>query len=359
MAAARDTFVSNLGWLSEEEHSQAMALAWAAPGAVGVNAQVRMGQVMRGWPGALAMLLGSVIPPTAAVGLLAAFADRLPREALNSTGSLLLVPVLAVILCALLEMARQHCRSLAAAGVASVTTITLLVAPSAITPLIVVGVAGLLYGLGGAQGLAHVGSSSSPRWWALLGVLGGTTLTFVMLGAVLPAELNQLIQAMAPLGLSMFGGGMVAIGLLQHLFVSHTHWVSLDDFSLALATSQVAPGPLLSSVAYLGYKVAGVGGALVSAVSIFVPPAVMLCVLSAPLIRWMNNPRARAAMAGVSVTAVGFTGFAFASLSRVLPLTAGHLTVLGACVTLLFFKKAKPWQLALSAIVFSIINLYL
>ncbi len=72
-------------------------------------------------------------------------------------------------------------------------------------------------------------------------------------------------------GALSYGGGFVIVPLMQHDAVSHYHWMTAGQFLDAVALGQVTPGPLVQTVAVVGYAAAGVGGGLLAAGVAFAP----------------------------------------------------------------------------------------
>jgi chromate transporter len=72
-------------------------------------------------------------------------------------------------------------------------------------------------------------------------------------------------------GALSYGGGFVIIPLMQHDAVVTYHWMSGSQFLIAVALGQVTPGPVVQTVAVVGYAAAGIGGALLAAGLAFAP----------------------------------------------------------------------------------------
>ncbi len=72
-------------------------------------------------------------------------------------------------------------------------------------------------------------------------------------------------------GALSYGGGFVIIPLMQHDAVSTYHWMTGPQFLNAVALGQVTPGPVVQTVAVVGYAAAGIGGALLAAAVAFAP----------------------------------------------------------------------------------------
>ncbi len=84
-------------------------------------------------------------------------------------------------------------------------------------------------------------------------------------------HLSSLAGVCLRAGAFVFGTGVAIVPILEHDFVQNLHWITHREFLEALALGQVTPGPVVITVTYIGYKVAGMAGAVVATVSIFLP----------------------------------------------------------------------------------------
>ena len=93
------------------------------------------------------------------------------------------------------------------------------------------------------------------------------------LAAAVPAAAGLLAVAWEgfKVGALSYGGGFVIIPLMQHDAVHTYHWMTAGQFLSAVALGQVTPGPVVQTVAVVGYAAAGVGGGLLAALVAFAP----------------------------------------------------------------------------------------
>ena len=89
-------------------------------------------------------------------------------------------------------------------------------------------------------------------------------------------DLLGLFMVLAPFSLAAIGGGPSIFGPLQHETVDVRHWLSARDFIDLFAVARAAPGPATMIAALIGWRVAGLVGALVGTISIFLPSS-LLC----------------------------------------------------------------------------------
>src|SRR5205814_6639307 len=87
-------------------------------------------------------------------------------------------------------------------------------------------------------------------------------------------------------GALTFGGGFVMIPLLEAELVQARHWLTPQAFADAMALGQVTPGPVVITATFVGYTLAGLGGALVSTVAVFLPSFVLVLLVSSSLERF-------------------------------------------------------------------------
>jgi len=137
-----------------------------------------------------------------------------------------------------------------------------------------------------------------------------------------PPGLGQIGLFFAKVGLFTFGGGLVLLAFLQDQVVQHLQWLTPQEFLDGLALGRLTPGPIPMLAAFIGYKVAGLGGAVVAGVAIFVPSFVLMLSLLPMLehlerVAWLN-----AARQGMSPAIIGMIAV---TLLKVLPTAVSGL----------------------------------
>jgi chromate transporter len=106
-------------------------------------------------------------------------------------------------------------------------------------------------------------------------------------------------------GALSFGGGFVIIPLMQHDAVHTYHWMTTAQFLSAVALGQVTPGPVVQTVAVVGYAAAGLAGGLVAAVLAFAPSFVFVLAGGPHFDRFRRSPTAQAFLNGSGPAAIG------------------------------------------------------
>jgi chromate transporter len=118
-----------------------------------------------------------------------------------------------------------------------------------------------------------------------------------VLEAVMQDDDNNILLTLflvfAPFSLTAFGGGVSVLSAIQYQVVDVYHWLTGDEFLALFAISRAAPGPGSMLATLIGWEVAGLSGAAVATLAMFVPSS-LLCVLVAAM--W-HRFRAKAFMA--------------------------------------------------------------
>jgi chromate transporter len=106
-------------------------------------------------------------------------------------------------------------------------------------------------------------------------------------------------------GALSFGGGFVIIPLMQHDAVQTYHWMSAGQFLTAVALGQVTPGPVVQTVAVVGYAAAGVGGGLLASLVAFAPSFCFVLGAGPHFDRLRRNAGVQAFLTGAGPAAIG------------------------------------------------------
>ena len=140
------------------------------------------------------------------------------------------------------------------------------------------------------------------------------------------------------MGALSYGGGFVIIPLMQADAVDRYHWMTDGQFLNAVALGQVTPGPVVHTVAVVGYSAAGLPGGLLAAAVAFAPSFSFILLGADRFDRLLVNRTARAFLDGASPAAIG------AILGSAIPLSLAlqerwQVAVLGGAALLLFAAR--------------------
>jgi chromate transporter len=111
------------------------------------------------------------------------------------------------------------------------------------------------------------------RGWVVAALVGAALVWGPELWAPVLGRLNLLLMK---LGLLAFGGGFTLIPLIQQDVVERLGWLTTREFMDGIALGQVTPGPIMITATFVGYRIAGVVGAVASTLAVFFPSFLVL-----------------------------------------------------------------------------------
>lgn len=197
-----------------------------------------------------------------------------------------------------------------------------------------------------ASGVVALVVRVPPRWGAAatnaLLPFAGADLSLAV--SVAPAVtswplLGRIALYFAEAGAFVFGSGLAIVPFMHGGVVNDFHWLSERQFLDAIAVAMITPGPVVITVAFIGYLMAGPLGASAAAVGIFLP-CYLFVIIPAPYFRrFANNPRVKAFVDGVTAAATGAIAGAAFVLGRRALTDVGAVAI--AVATWLVFSRFK------------------
>jgi chromate transporter len=326
--------VTERDWVSGEEVEAAIAACNLLPGPASTQLSMYLARRVAGPAGAVLGGLGFVVPAVIAVTALSAvFLAGSPPTWVRGAGAGAAAAVAAVAVQAglmLLGPSRRRAVSWARwlAYAAAGALAAALTSPYLVLVLLGCGLAELAWRRGRA-----------PLAWLPVAV------------AAPAGGLGALAWVALKVGALSFGGGFVIVPLMQSDAVHAYHWMSATRFLDAVALGQITPGPVVSTVAAVGYAAHGVTGAALAAVIAFLPSFLLVLVGGGRFARLRADPRAGAFLAGAGPAALG------AILGSAVPLALAiregwQVAVLGvAAVALLLGRRRAVSVLVVAGLV--------
>jgi len=126
----------------------------------------------------------------------------------------------------------------------------------------------------------------------------------------------HLITIFLRVGTVTFGGGYVMVPQIETDVVQVNKWMDHQTFADGVAFGQITPGPVLITSTFIGYKVAGVIGAIMTTIAAFLPSFVMTMIAGASINRFRANFHVQAFLAGVAPAVVGMLAAAGVTMAR-------------------------------------------
>lgn len=354
IALFRHEFVVRRLWLTEQRYLDLLATANVLPGPTSTEVAIAIGHDRAGLRGMLVSGVLFILPASLLVLVLAVLYERfgtLPEVQPLLYG--MQPVVVAIVVHALVGLARAALRSMIAAAIAVAATALAVLgvdpilvlaaggAAAALARLAVLGsgdrsVAGLLAlpGMLGAGGATGAGAGTIGA--AAGGGAAATAGTFA--GAI---GLVPLFLVFLKIGLVVFGSGYVLLAFLRADLVVPgliTDRQVLD----AVAVGQVTPGPIFTAATFIGYLLGGVPGAAVATVAIFLPSFVLVGLVHPIVPRIRASAPLSAILDGVIAAALGLMAAVTFELGRVALIDVATVAIAFVALILLLRSHVNP-----------------
>jgi chromate transporter len=168
-------------------------------------------------------------------------------------------------------------------------------------------------------------------------------------GTATAATVGTLFLFFLKAGAFVFGSGLAIVPFLYGGVVGKFHWLTERQFLDAVAVAMITPGPVVITAGFIGYLVAGLIGALLAALAVFVPPYVIVIVGAPYYRRFAKNLQVKAFVQGVTAAAVGAIAGAAFILGRRSLIDLPTVSIAVVTFGLLSFKKIPEPLLILAA----------
>lgn len=329
--------VDERGWVSRQDYVEGLALAQLAPGPLAAQLAIYLGYVRAGIVGATLVGIAFVLPSFLMVLVLSAAYVR--YGGLSWMQGLFYGIGAAVI-------------GIIARSAFKLTRLTL-------------GKDKLLWTIFGVLAISTAVTSREIIWLVLLGGLVALVATSLpdrsRAGwAALPAvagfswhggPLLEIFGYFAKAGMFVFGSGLAVVPFLYGGVVQGHHWLTDRQFVDAVAVAMITPGPVVITVAFIGYLVAGTPGAVSAALGIFLPVYAVVLLLAPSYKKWAKNPQINAFVKGVTAAATGAIAGAVIVLARRSVFDIPTLLIAASSLAVLFrWKVPEPVIIGAAAI---------
>jgi chromate transporter len=170
--------------------------------------------------------------------------------------------------------------------------------------------------------------------------------------AAAPVTLTTLFLTFLKIGSVLYGSGYVLVAFLQTEFVERLGWITAGQLLDAVAIGQFTPGPVFTTATFIGYLVAGVPGAVLATVAIFLPGFVFVAITNPFIPRMRRSPWLSALLDGVVAASLGLMAAVTVDLARqsVVDVWTAVLLVVAA-VLLIRWRVNSTWLIVGGAIV--------
>lgn len=320
-------------WVSLQDYKEGLALAQLMPGPLAAQLAIYLGWVRAGVMGATLVSLAFVLPSFFMVLVLSAVYVSYGgltwmQGAFYGIGA----AVIAIIARSAYKLVKTTMGQdkllwvvLAISALTTAITETEVVWAFLLSGVIVM----LIKAPPGASKKSALSVLPLPVWFlsGLAGPATGTTLW-------------QILWFFTSAGAVVFGSGLAIVPFLYGGVVEQFHWLTERQFLDAVAVAMITPGPVVITVAFIGYLVAGLSGAVLAAIGVFLP-CYLLTIIPAPYFRRIaSNLQIKAFVDGVTAAATGaIAGAAFILGKRAIIDIPTALIGLGTLAVLVYGKK--------------------
>jgi chromate transporter len=309
VAYIRDLAVSKKQWLTEGAFEDGVALCQAIPGATAMQTAAYVGLRARGLAGAAAAFVGFGLPAfVLMVALSAAYGASREFHAVAAAFRGLQAIVVALIANAAVNFGKRFIRNWRDALLACAAGTFLFLRGS---PILVIAasaaVAALLYrGMNLPVRSAAAGSLPGGhrlvRQALAVALAGVGALAFLFF---CNRPLFDLAAVMVKTDLFAFGGGFASVPVMLHQVVDVHRWMDSRTFMDGIALGQVTPGPIVITATFVSYRIAGLLGAFVGTLAVFLPSFLMVAIAVPYFDRLQGSLLFRRALRGVLASFVG------------------------------------------------------
>ncbi|HAR43560.1 MAG TPA: hypothetical protein DCS07_13185 [Bdellovibrionales bacterium] len=352
IALMEEEFCVRRKWLKPSEFAEIIAICKLLPGPISVQMAIAIGRFHSGVMGGVLAGISFIFPAFLMVLGLGYFYGQF-----STTGGLgaafqgMQAAALAIILLSAWRLGQPYAQERLAWGVAVLSALFTYWQPRW-EPLIILG-----FGLLGAIVFSKPSDSqpdSQPDSTKDEG--GGGRSLFAVGGvgtAILAAEwplLGKLFWVCFKAGAFVFGTGLAIVPMLEADVVAHYHWITHSEFMDALAIGQVTPGPVVITATFIGFKAAGIPGALIATLGMFLPSFINVLIL-VPLV-WNRVKGTRIAENFSAWAIPAVIGGIFAAVVKLGFLTldtGGSIMIFALGLSVLIWRNPPAWAVIPSA----------
>ena len=340
--------VDNHKWISEEEYREGLALAQLAPGPLAAHLGIYIGFVHYGWLGATLAGLAFVIPSFIMVVLIGMAYKMfggiaLMQNIFYGVGA----AVIGIIAMSAYKLTTKSVSKFEWKAVQDKWLLWLFYITAAAITIITQTEEILLFV---AAGLIYMIIKAPPKW--IKQNTAGIFLTGLGFWEFQTSTLWQIAIFFTKAGAFVFGSGLAIVPFLHGGVVTEYHWLDEHQFVDAVAVAMITPGPVVITVGFIGYLVAGFPGASVAALATFLP-CYLFTVIPAPYFKKIaKNASIKAFVDGITAAVIGaLVGAVVVIATRSVTDIPTAIIAVATILGLIYIKKLQePYIILIAAI---------
>jgi chromate transporter len=343
--------VENKGWLKDEEYKEGLALAQLAPGPLAAQLGIYIGFVHYGLIGATLTGLAFVLPSfimVVVLGMAYQLYGGLPwmQAVFYGVGA----AVIGIIAMSAYKLTVKSISKFEPAAMKSKMLLWLFyVAGIAIT--VITEREEILLFL--ACGILYMLIKAPPKWIRKPVVLPAGILISTSFWKYDGNTLQEIGWFFAKAGAFVFGSGLAIVPFLHGGVVKEFGWLNEHQFVDAVAVAMITPGPVVITVGFIGYLVAGFPGACVAALATFLPCYLFTVALAPSFKKIAKNASIKAFVDGITAAVIGaLVGSVIIIGLRSIADIPTALIAIAAVMALLYIKKLQePYIIGIAAVI--------
>jgi chromate transporter len=348
--------VENRKWISEEEYKQGIALAQLAPGPLAAQLGIYLGYVHYGLLGATLVGFAFILPSFIMVVLLAIVYKL--YGGLSWIQAVFYGVGAAVVGIIALSSYKLTLKSIGKLNLESFKSKWLLWLFFTLATIItyITEQEQILFFI--ATGLLYMIIKNPPRL-RNTAVVNSVILCQISFWDFENPILLKIATFFAEAGAFVFGSGLAIVPFLHSGVVTENQWLNEQQFLDSVAVAMITPGPVVITVGFIGYLVAGFLGALVAALATFLPCYLFTIVLAPYFNKIANNKSVSSFVEGITATVVGaLVGSVIIIAKRSIIDIPTFLIAIATVLILLYYKKIQePYIIAIAAVLGTFIKL--
>jgi chromate transporter len=338
-------------WITEDDYKEGLALAQLAPGPLAAQLSIYLGFVHYRIPGATLCGIAFVLPSfcmVVALGMLYQQFGGLPwmQAVFYGVGA----AVIGIIIMSSYNLTTKSVSKITVPFIKQNALLWLFFIVAAIITVITQSENVLLFV---AAGMIYMFVKAPPAWSKkqntansfLLGIAGFWQFEWGTLG--------KIGWFFTKAGAFVFGSGLAIVPFLHAGVVTENHWLTEQQFVDAVAVAMITPGPVVITVGFISYLVAGFPGASVAAIATFLP-CYLFTVLPAPYFKKIaKNTSIKSFVEGITAAVVGalFGAVIIIAIRSIIDIPTALIAV-AALLVLIYYKKIQePYIILIAALV--------
>lgn len=169
-------------------------------------------------------------------------------------------------------------------------------------------------------------------------------------------SLLDIAKVFLLIGTTGFGGGIAIIALIQDYCVVRRSWLNLDEFSHGIAFGQILGPFAVNASIFVGYRLRGLKGALVAAISFLAPSVIIVMILTALYLRYQQVPSLKSALSAIGPVVVALIVAAAWQMGRNKVKSAETVLLMLTSIVLVAFLKFPIIYVLLAATVYGLLK---